>query len=64
MNICLIPARSGSKRIKNKNIKTFCGKPIIEWVIKNVKKTHSIPYYADYFCSCNRDGAGIGGRQR
>jgi len=40
--VCLIPARSGSKRIKNKNIKSFCGKPIIEWVIKNVKKINTI----------------------
>ena len=34
MNICLIPARSGSKRIKNKNIKNFFGKPIISYTIK------------------------------
>ena len=34
MNICLIPARKGSKRIKNKNIKNFNGKPIIYYSIK------------------------------
>lgn len=34
MNICLIPARKGSKRIKNKNIKNFYGKPIIYYSIK------------------------------
>ena len=34
MNICLIPARSGSKRLKNKNIKNFFGKPIIAYTIK------------------------------
>ena len=28
-NICIIPARKNSKRIKNKNIKNFCGKPLI-----------------------------------
>lgn len=33
MNIAIIPARSGSKRIKNKNIKSFCGKPIIAYSI-------------------------------
>jgi pseudaminic acid cytidylyltransferase len=34
MNICIIPARSGSKRIPKKNIKSFFGKPIIAWSIK------------------------------
>ncbi|MEO9485826.1 MAG: pseudaminic acid cytidylyltransferase [Ekhidna sp.] len=33
MKIAIIPARSGSKRIPNKNIKTFCGKPIIAYSI-------------------------------
>lgn len=31
--ICIIPARKGSKRIKNKNKKIFINKPIIEYVI-------------------------------
>lgn len=31
--IALIPARSGSKRIPNKNIKDFCGKPLIAYTI-------------------------------
>ena len=31
--IALIPARSGSKRIPHKNIKPFCGKPIIAYPI-------------------------------
>jgi len=29
MNIAIIPARGGSKRIPRKNIKQFCGKPMI-----------------------------------
>ena len=33
MNIGIIPARGGSKRIPDKNIKSFAGKPIIGWVI-------------------------------
>ena len=33
MNIAIIPARSGSKRIPGKNIKEFCGKPMIGWSI-------------------------------
>ena len=39
MKIAIITARSGSKRIKNKNIKNFCGSPIIELVIKKLKKS-------------------------
>ena len=31
--LALIPARSGSKRIPHKNIKDFCGKPIISYSI-------------------------------
>lgn len=37
--ICIIPARGGSKRIKNKNIKIFHGKPLIYYSIKSAKKT-------------------------
>lgn len=33
-NIAIIPARGGSKRIPNKNIKMFCGKPIIAYAIE------------------------------
>lgn len=33
MRIAMIPARGGSKRIARKNIKSFCGKPIIEYSI-------------------------------
>jgi len=34
-NFCIIPARGGSKRIPKKNIKRFCGSPIINYPIKN-----------------------------
>ncbi len=34
MNIAIIPARKNSKRIKNKNIKSFFGKPVISYAIK------------------------------
>lgn len=33
MNICVIPARGGSKRIPRKNILEFCGRPMISWSI-------------------------------
>jgi CMP-N-acetylneuraminic acid synthetase len=32
--LCVIPARGGSKRIPNKNIKKFLGKPLIYHTIK------------------------------
>ena len=32
--LAIIPARGGSKRIPRKNIKEFCGRPIIEYSIK------------------------------
>lgn len=34
MNIVIIPARGGSKRIPRKNIKLFCGKPMIAWSVE------------------------------
>jgi len=34
MNVCVIPARGGSKRIPKKNIKDFNGKPIIAYSIE------------------------------
>ena len=34
LNICVIPARGGSKRIPRKNIKEFNGKPIIAYSIE------------------------------
>ncbi|WP_394558658.1 pseudaminic acid cytidylyltransferase [Aquipseudomonas alcaligenes] len=34
MRVAIIPARGGSKRIPRKNIKAFCGKPMIAWSIE------------------------------
>lgn len=34
MKLAIIPARGGSKRIPRKNIKFFCGKPMIAWSIE------------------------------
>ena len=39
MNLAIIPARANSKRIKNKNILNFLGKPMIQWSILAAKKT-------------------------
>jgi len=38
--IAVIPARSGSKRIKNKNIKLFHGKPMISYPILELRKSN------------------------
>jgi N-acylneuraminate cytidylyltransferase/CMP-N,N'-diacetyllegionaminic acid synthase len=35
--LAVIPARGGSKRIPNKNIREFCGKPLIAHAIKQAK---------------------------
>ncbi len=34
MRLAVIPARGGSKRIPRKNIKAFCGRPMIAWSIE------------------------------
>ena len=39
MNIAIIPARGGSKRIPRKNIKDFCGQPIIAYSIQAAQKS-------------------------
>lgn len=39
MNIAIIPARGGSKRIPRKNIKYFYGKPMIAWSIEAAKQS-------------------------
>lgn len=39
MRLCVIPARGGSKRIPRKNIKEFCGKPMIAWSIEAAIKS-------------------------
>lgn len=38
MNLCVIPARGGSKRIPRKNIREFCGKPMIAWSIEAARQ--------------------------
>ena len=38
--IAIIPARAGSKRIPNKNIKSFAGQPIISYSIKAAQETN------------------------
>ncbi len=40
MRVAVIPARGGSKRIPRKNIKDFCGKPMIAWSIDAAIKSN------------------------
>ena len=40
--LAIIPARGGSKGIKNKNIKKLCGYPLIAWTILTAKKSKYI----------------------
>jgi len=44
----IIPARGGSKGLPRKNIKTICGKPLIEWTINSAKASNVI---SDIFIS-------------
>ena len=40
--LAIIPARGGSKGVPRKNIKNFCGKPLIAWTIEQAKKSEYI----------------------
>lgn len=40
-SIAIIPARGGSKRIKNKNLIDFCGKPLLQHTIDSAKELFS-----------------------
>ena len=40
--LAIIPARAGSKRLKNKNIKDLAGKPLIGWTIEAAKASSFI----------------------
>ena len=40
--VCIIPARGGSKGLPGKNIKDFCGKPLIAHTIEQAKQSKYI----------------------
>jgi N-acylneuraminate cytidylyltransferase len=44
MIVAIIPARIGSKRIRQKNIINFLGKPMIYWTIKAAKQSKIFDY--------------------
>jgi CMP-N,N'-diacetyllegionaminic acid synthase len=43
--VAIIPARSGSKGIKNKNIQKIKNKPLLAWAIEVCKKSKKIDYF-------------------
>lgn len=40
--LCVIPARSGSKRLKNKNTAPFMGRPLVCWTIDVANECHDL----------------------
>tara|TARA_B100000953_G_scaffold180018_1_gene148348 strand:+ start:1295 stop:1990 length:696 start_codon:yes stop_codon:yes gene_type:complete len=53
MNIvCVIPARCNSKEIPDKNIISFCGKPLIAWTIEQALCSR---YISDVYVSSDSD---------
>jgi pseudaminic acid cytidylyltransferase len=42
INVAIIPARGGSKRIPRKNIRPFCGKPMIAWPIEALRASGTV----------------------
>ena len=40
--LAIIPARGGSKGVPRKNIKPFCGKPLIAWTIEEARKSNYV----------------------
>jgi len=50
--LAVIPARSGSTRLKNKNIYPLCGKPLIRWITEAVVQSNC---FDDILISTNSD---------
>lgn len=41
-SLAIIPARKGSKRLPGKNIRPFCGKPLVQWSIEAAQASKSV----------------------
>jgi CMP-N-acetylneuraminic acid synthetase len=42
LNIAFVPVRGGSKSIPHKNIKSFCGKPLVYWCLNALNESNNI----------------------
>jgi pseudaminic acid cytidylyltransferase len=42
VNVAIIPARGGSKRIPRKNLRPFCGRPMIAWSIQALRESGAV----------------------
>lgn len=42
VNVAFVPVRGGSKSIPKKNIKEFCGRPLVYWCLAAIQKSKSI----------------------
>jgi CMP-N-acetylneuraminic acid synthetase len=48
IDLAIIPARAGSKRVPGKNTRLLCGKPLIQWTVEAVEQSQ---YIKDYVIS-------------
>ena len=53
-NLIIIPARKGSKRIKNKNLIKILNKPLITWTINYAKKIKKKNYNIVVTSDCEK----------
>lgn len=40
--LAIVPARAGSKGLQNKNVRLFCGQPLLTWPLQALKKTPEV----------------------
>lgn len=51
-NLCIIPAKGASTRLKRKNVVNLCGKPLLYYTVENAKKSK---LFADIYVSTEDD---------
>ncbi len=45
IDLAIIPARAGSKRVPGKNTRLLCGKPLIQWTVEAVEQSQCVQDY-------------------